>query len=221
MKFFKDRQSAGILLSKHLKKYKIQENTIVLAIPRGGVVVAKEVANGLNLPLDIIVTRKIGAPTQKELALGAVDGDGQVVWDEAMINDSRLMIEDLKEEVEAEVEEIKRRERVYRQGRKPLNLRNKTIILTDDGIATGATTLAAIKYLKNHGAKKIILAVPVASKESIERVKGEIGEDLPAGRQVGEIIVLETPDYFQAVGQFYQDFGEVTDKEVIQYLNYG
>lgn len=214
MKIFKDRQSAGKLLAKRLGHLSSDRGTIVLGIPRGGVVVAYEVAKQLHLPLDIIVTRKISHPNQPELALGAVDADGEVIWDREMIDDLGLMIDDLKGIVEDEVEEIRRREEIYRQGRKRLDITGKAVILVDDGIATGATTLAAIRFLKRHQVKKIILAVPVASKEAVERVIREIGE-------MGEIIVLEKPGYFHAVGQFYQNFLPVSDEEVVKYLNHG
>ena len=204
MKIFKDRQTAGKLLAKRLWGFKGVKGVIVLGIPRGGVVVAKELAKQLNLPLDIIVTRKIGHPDQPELAVGAVDPDGEMVWDQELANG-------LKVGVLGELREIKRREEIYRQGRSPLDVSNKTVILTDDGIATGATTLSAISYLKRHGAKKMILAVPVSSKEAIVRALGELGG-------FGEVVVLETPENFQAVGQFYQNFEEVSDEQVIQYL---
>jgi|SRR3989338_9235578 len=213
MKIFKDRQSAGKLLTKHLQEYKGTDNVVVLAIPRGGVVVAKEVASDLNLALDIIVTRKIGAPMQPELALGAVDADGEVVWDERMINDLGLKIEDLADTVKKEVEEIKRREKEYRHERPGLAklIEGKEIILVDDGIATGATTLAAVNYLKRHKAAKIVLAIPVASQEAANKLS----------EKVDQLIILETPEYFQAVGQFYEEFGEVTDEEVVELLNHG
>lgn len=207
MKIFKDRKSAGKLLARHLKQYKGQKNIMVLGIPRGGVVVAAEVAESLKLPLDIIVTRKIGHPNQPELAVGAVDEDGEVVDSAREFGE----ISELMEIVKKEVAEIKRREAVYRQGKKPLDIAGKTIILVDDGIATGSTTLAAINYLKKHQAKKIILAVPVASQEAVEKVIKQLGE-------VGEVIVLETPQYFQAVGQFYYQFEPVEDEEVVQLL---
>lgn len=211
MKIFKDRQAAGKLLSEHLKKNKHKKGVLVLGIPRGGVVVAKEVAKDLKLPLDIIVTRKIGAPNQPELALGAVDPDGEVVWDSKLLADLGFKIDDLRENVEDEVEEIRRREKVYRQGKKSLEIKGKTVILIDDGIATGSTTLSAINYLKRHKVKKIIPAVPVASKGTIADIKRELGK-------FGEVVVLETPEYFQAVGQFYHDFLPVSDQEVIQSL---
>ncbi len=207
MKIFKDRQSAGKILAKHLKG-DLGDKGIVLGIPRGGVVVAAEVAKELKLPLDIIVTRKIGAPMQPELALGAVDGDGKVVGEFGEVGE-------IREIIDREIGEIKRREKLYRGGRNPLEVSDKVVILVDDGIATGATILAAIRFLKRHQAKKIVLAVPVASKESVERVRGEIGEI----REIGEVIVLETPEDFQAVGQFYHEFLPVSDEEVIQLLS--
>lgn len=212
MKLFKDRKSAGQLLSKHLKKYKAKENTIVLAIPRGGVVVAYQIAKKLKLPLDIIITRKIGAPAQPELALGAVDADGNVIWDERLLQDTGFKKDELNPIINSEVDEIKRRESVYRLGKNPLNLTGQTVILVDDGIATGSTTLAAVNYLKKHRVKKVILAVPVASQDTKIKVLNKLGK-------FGEVIVLETPDYFQAVGQFYYEFEPVTDQEVVQLLN--
>lgn len=207
MKLFKDRQSAGKLLADRLKNTKAG---LVLGIPRGGVVVAAEIAKVLHLPLDIIVTRKIGAPNQPELALGAVDADGEAIWEEQLLRDLQLKIEDLRNEINKAQEEIRRREKTYRQERGPLKVENKTIILTDDGIATGSTTLAAINFLKKHQAKKIILAVPVASIDSVKKIKP----------RVSKIVVLETPQDFQAVGQFYYQFDPVTDEEVVQLLHH-
>lgn len=211
MKIFKDRKAAGILLAKHLKHYISQQNTMVLGIPRGGVVTAYEIAKKLKLPLDIIITRKIGAPTQPELALGAVDADGSVVWEEHLLDDLRLKIYDLRDKVLQEVEEIRRRERVYRQGKEAFDVSNKAIILTDDGIATGSTMLSAINYLRRHQVKKIILASPVASKDTAEKLS----------QMVDELIILETPIQFSAVGQFYHYFEPVEDNEVIEYLKHG
>lgn len=209
IKIFKNREAAGKLLAQRLKDIKAD---LVLGIPRGGVVVAAEVAHELKLPLDILVVRKIGAPFQKELALGAVDPDGEVLWEQELIDDLGLKINDLKDEIQIQREEIRRREDAYRNGKSPLEVENKIVILVDDGIATGATTQAAINYLKRHQVKKIILAVPVSSKDAIDKMVGEIGD-------MGEVIVLETPEYFEAVGQFYQDFPQVSDEEVVQLLN--
>lgn len=208
MKIFRDRKSAGKLLAEKLEKYKGRNNTIVLAIPRGGVVVAAQVAKDLNLPLDIVVTRKIGAPYQQELALGAVDGDGEVVWDQELLEQLQLKIENLKFKIDDELEEIKRRERLYRQVKELLDVKDKTVILVDDGIATGATILSAVKYLRRHKAKKIVLATPLASKESVQ-----VLEPL-----VEKVKILHIPVPFQSVGQFYQNFLPVSDQEVIQLL---
>ncbi|MBI3103676.1 phosphoribosyltransferase [Candidatus Daviesbacteria bacterium] len=221
---FKDRQSAGKILAKRLQDIqgvRGNKEAIVLGIPRGGVVVAHEVAKELKLSLDIIVTRKIGAPMQPELAVGAVDADGQVVWDYQLLKQLEFQISNFKFQIEEERNEIKRREQVYRQGRSLLDVSDKTVILVDDGIATGATTLAAIRFFKRHGARKIILAVPVASKEALDRMVGELGEVGPPAGEAGEIVVLEIPEHFQAVGQFYEEFGEVSDEEVVQLLNNG
>lgn len=206
MKIFKDRQTAGKLLAEKLHFFN-GRGTIVLGIPRGGVVVAAEIAQELKLPLDIIVTRKIPHPDQPELAIGAVDSDGQVIGE---VGKYGGII------VEKELAELKRREEKYRHARRPLAklIEGKVVILVDDGIATGATTLAAINYLKRHQAKKIILAVPVASREAVEKMIRELGE-------FGEVMVLETPENFAAVGQFYQEFQPVEDEEVIQLLANG
>ncbi|KKQ59782.1 MAG: Phosphoribosyltransferase [Candidatus Daviesbacteria bacterium GW2011_GWA2_38_17] len=204
MKIFKNRQAAGQVLAERLQNTKAD---LVLGIPRGGVVVAAEIAHELNLPLDIIVTRKIGASTQPELALGAVDPDGETVLDQALLD--QLKIENLKLKIDEEMKEIKRRENLYRHTRPGLAklVNGKTVILVDDGMATGVTTLAAVKYLKRHGAK-VILAVPVAPQEVVDKIRSE----------VDEAIFLEIPEYFQAVGQFYQSFDPVSDEEVVQYL---
>jgi len=207
MKIYKNRKSAGQILAERLKNIKAD---LVLGIPRGGVVVASEVVKKLKLPLDIIVTRKIGAPSQPELALGAVDPDAEVTWEENLMEDLRLEVGDLGDEVKKQWKELKRREDLYRGDMGDPNLEGKKVILVDDGMATGSTALAAVRYLKRHGAK-IILAIPVASKDAMDRVSREIGE-------TGEIIVLEIPDDFRAVGQFYQHFEPVTDEEVVQLL---
>lgn len=209
MLIFKDRKSAGKLLSKRLKGYKNKSDTLVLGIPRGGVVVAAEIARILKLPLDIVVTRKIGVPSQPELALGAVDSGGNVAWEESILKDTGLEPLKLKEEIEKEVKEIKRREGIYRAGKGSLNVLGKRTILVDDGVATGATMLSAIRFLRSISAKFIVLAVPVAAKESIRRLSGE----------ADETIVLHIPEHLMAVGSFYQNFTPVSDEEVIQLLS--
>lgn len=205
MKIFKDRESAGKILAQRLKSIKAD---LVLGIPRGGVVVAKEVARELNLPLDVLVVRKIGAPMQEELALGAVDPDGETVWEENLLGEVGIRREGLGDAIRNEWKEVKRREDVYRAGKADLNVENKRVILVDDGIATGATTLAAVSYLKRHKAK-VVLAIPVAAEEAVNKIKP----------QVDEAIFLEIPEYFQAVGQFYHQFPQISDQEVVQLLN--
>lgn len=198
MKIFKSRISAGKLLANRLKNIRAD---VVLGIPRGGVVVASEIAKFLKLPLDIIITRKIGTPNQEELALGAVDPDGEVIWEEGLVDD-------LKKEVQKALQELKRREKLYRHGRKELDISGKTVILVDDGMATGLTTLSAIKYLTRHEVK-VILAMPVVSQEALKKVTDEVEKS----------VVLEIPSYFQSVGQFYQQFLPVSDKEVVELLS--
>lgn len=206
---FKDRQAAGRLLAKRLVEYKNHSNTQVLAIPRGGVVVAYEVAKTLRVPLDIVITRKIGASHQPELAVGAVDPDGQVVWQKGLLENLELGTGALDGAVENQVQEIKRREQLYRQDRQPLDITGKTVILVDDGIATGATVLSAIRYLKRHRVRKIILAVPVAASATMDQLK-------PV---VDEAMIIYQPDSLGAVGQFYHNFEPVADKEVIKLLS--
>ncbi len=209
MKIFKNRKAAGKILAERLTGIKAD---LVLGIPRGGVVVASEVAKKLDLPLDIVVTRKIGAPGQPELALGAVDPDGEVTWEESLMEELSLEAGDLRDEVRKQWKELKRREDLYATHKRShlVKLKGKSVILTDDGMATGSTVLAAVRYLKRHGAA-VTLAIPVASKDAINKVQSELG-------QSAKSIVLEIPEQFRAVGQFYQEFEPVTDEEVVQLL---
>lgn len=209
MKIFKDRQSAGKLLANRLKN---TQADLVLGIPRGGVLVAKEIADRLGLPLDIIVTRKIGVPTQPELALGALDSDGEVVWDNELLEQLEFKILNFKFKIEEEWKEVKRREDLYRDGRPPLNVEGKIVVLVDDGIATGATVLSAINFLKRHGMKRVILAVPVVSQDTLDKIVRDIGG-------IGEVISLHSPENFQAVGQFYKEFNSVSDEQVVRTLS--
>lgn len=208
MVVFKDRSAAGELLANRLESYSNAKNTLVLGIPRGGVVVASEIAKSLNLPLDIVITRKIGAPDQKELALGAIDPSGEVVWDEQLLGELGTRREELRGEVDEQLEEIKRREKVYRQDKAPLDLKNKIVILVDDGIATGSTVQAAVNYLKKLGAKRIILSVPVISQDVLGRLD----------HNIDEMVILQKLDYLGAVGNFYGDFSPISDEEVIRLL---
>jgi putative phosphoribosyl transferase len=188
-----------------LEKCKDAKDTIILALPRGGVVVGYEIAKKLNLPLDIVVPRKIGAPGNPEFAIGAVTETGEAILNEEV---SGISDEYLKSEAKKEKGEAERRLKLYRGSRPPLDLENKTAVIVDDGLATGLTMRAAIKTAKKLGAKKIIVAVPIAPPETAELIK----------KESGEIIYLETPLLFGAVGAFYKKFGQTTDEEVIELL---
>ncbi|MBI5799058.1 MAG: phosphoribosyl transferase [Candidatus Yonathbacteria bacterium] len=205
MTVFKNRIEAGKKLSELLGKFK-GTNTIVLALPRGGVVVAREISEALNLPLDIIVTRKIGAPGNDEYAIGAIDLNGNGVWNEY----ERASVDQtwLKNKIESEKKEANRRFETYRKGKGALDLKNRTVIIVDDGIATGLTMQAAVAYAKHEGAEKIIVAAPVASFESVRALKN-----------TADVRVIETPVFFSAVGERYEDFPQVSDEEVVEVLS--
>ncbi len=203
---FKDRFDAGQQLAKKVKKF---EKPYVLAIPRGGVVIGIEISKKLKCPLDIIVARKMGAPGNPELAIGAVTADGDLFLDEQLVEQVGVRHEYILEEQEAQMKEAERREDVYRSGREELSLKGKTAILVDDGLATGATMEAAVRSVKRCGAKKVVVAVPVAPQETVGRFK----------QLVDEVVVLSTPKSFWAIGQFYSDFPQVSDEEVVSILN--
>jgi len=197
---WRDRREAGRYLAEALKEFK-NKDVLVLAIPRGGVVVGDEVATALNAALDVVVPRKIGAPFNPELAIGAIAADGSKVLDQNLIQRLDVSEEYLKKEIERQTEEIKRRISEYRGDRPPLEIEEKTVILVDDGVATGATTLAAIKYLRNKKPAQIILAIPVGPPDTVEKLK----------KEVDRLICLSIPSLFYAVGQFYEQFEQTTD----------
>lgn len=206
---FQDQISAGGLLAKELVKYKDQDAAIILAIPRGGVATGFGLAKKLHLPLDVIVTRKIGAPDNPELAIGAVgETEGSLWLNKALVSQLGVADDYLDSEVKIQKLEIKRREKVYRQGKKPLDLKNKVVILVDDGLATGATMMAAIRETRNNQPEKIVVAVPVAPPETVEELK----------KEADEVICLETPRLFFAVSQWYQNFKQYSDEEVIKLM---
>lgn len=204
---FKNREEAGRLLAKELLEYKGQ-NIMVLAIPRGGVVVGRVVADLLQVPLDIIVVRKIGSPNNPELAIGAVSPGQTVYWDWDLIKKlaiSRKLRSILKK---SKLQEQKDREKLLRGDKDYDNIKDKIIILIDDGVATGATVLAAKKFLRKK-VKAVILAVPVASRDVLTNIE----------RYFDRIIALSVEEKFYAVGQFYQEFSQVEDNEVLEILN--
>jgi putative phosphoribosyl transferase len=205
---FKDRIEAGEKLAEKFKEYSEKKNTIILALPRGGVVVGFEIAKKLNLPLDLVVTRKIGAPNNEEYAIGAITENGEGIFDQRAINHLGVTKEYLNKKIVEEKKEAQRRLKGYRVGRQPLDLKNKTVIIVDDGLATGLTMRAAIKSVKKQKVKEIIVAIPVTARDSLEIVKNE----------VNKVIYLDSPTYFGAVGAFYENFGQTTDKEVINLM---
>lgn len=188
-----------------LSSYK-ESGSLLVAIPRGGVVVAKAISDMLNIPLTLVLTRKIGAPGQSELAIGAVASGGIVVRDERLISDLSVSEKYINKEIKKEIKVIAQRQKKY--GKCTVNMGRKTAILVDDGIATGATVKAAIAYLRKQKVNKVILAVPVAPKDAVEELKP----------LVDKVIVLDTPDDFSSVGQFYRYFPQVTDEEVVSLL---
>lgn len=206
---FKDRRDAGTKLALKLRSYKDSAHAIVLGLPRGGVVVAYEVAKQLNLPLDIIVACKISLPINPEMALGAITSDGETVFDNEIIQMLQVGQDYIDHEVEKEKKEALRRLACYRKNKKSLSLQGKIVILIDDGVATGATMKVAIKSVSAMGAKKIIIAIPVAPPEFIQEIK----------KKVDAVICLEEPEGFVAVGAYYENFAQVKDAEVIDLLN--
>jgi len=201
---FKNRHEAGKKLAEKLKKYKNKKDVIVLGIPRGGVEVAFDIAKLLKVPLSIVVTKKIGHPTESEFAIGAVS-PGNYIVDEGYSKKAGEKY--IKKTVREMNREIKRRYKTYTRGKLP-QIKNKVAIVVDDGLATGYTMLAAIKYVKSKNPKKIIIAVPVSAQDSFEKVKA----------MVDEVICLHIPAFFGAVGSFYQDFLQLEDEEVKSYL---
>jgi putative phosphoribosyl transferase len=206
IKLFQDRKEAGIKLAGRLSRYKAVENILILALPRGGVPVAFEVAKSLEAPLEVFITRKLRFPDNAELALGALAENGEIFLNEGLVDYYSEGY--LKEEVSYQKEEIKRRQIQYRDGRELPSLIGKVIILIDDGVATGATMMATIHALRASDVKKLIVAVSVAPSEIV----GELS------RLADDVVVLYTPSPFVAVGVYYLDFRQVSDEEVKGYL---
>ena len=202
---FESRKGAGRLLADRLKKY--GKDCLVLAIPRGGVVIGAEIARALSCALDVIIIRKLGAPGNPELAIGATTSRGGKVLDQKLIDKLQATSEYVNSELEKQILEAKRRESLYTKEKK-LDLLGKTVILVDDGIATGATVEAAIHAVREEAPTKVILAIPVAPSQTVERLR----------IQVDELVVLSTPEQFWAIGEFYDDFPQVSDEEVLKIL---
>jgi len=205
---FEDRVEAGKRLAEQLLEYR-KKDVIVLAIPRGGVIVGYYVAHRLGAALDLIIPRKVGAPMNSELAIGAVSQDGTTVLNDELVRMLHIPERYIKEESNRQIQEIDRRMKKYRGEGKPLpTLASKTVIIVDDGIATGATVRAAIMSIRKQRPAAIVVAVPVGPKDTIMTLKNE----------ADRVVCLEVHEFFQAIGQFYRDFGQTSDEEVIQLL---
>jgi predicted phosphoribosyltransferase len=208
MALFKDRVDAGKRLAKELSKYASRSDVLILALPRGGVPVAFEVAKALNVRMDVFIVRKLGVPGYEELAMGAIASDNIRVLNKDVVKSFNIPEQVIERVAANELKELERRERTYRGDRPKLELSNKIIILIDDGLATGATMRAAAAAVKTKSPAKIVIAVPTAARDTCEAF----------GKEVDEIICIATPEPFYGVGAWYGDFSQTTDKEVCDLL---
>jgi putative phosphoribosyl transferase len=203
---FRDRQEAGHLLAARLAHFRGQPDALILGLARGGVLVARAVAEELQLPWEILIVRKLGVPWQPELALGAVAEDSEPIFDPTIFAECALPQEEVDRMVARERHEIARRQQIYRGGRKLPPLRGLTVIVVDDGLATGSSMLAAVRALRVDEPARIVVAVPVGPLSTCHQLRGE----------ADEVVCLETPQHFGSVGSWYDDFRQVSDQEVRQ-----
>ena len=211
MRRYANRSDAGRELAAALGRGRDLGNAVVLGLPRGGVPVAYEIANALSLPLDVLVVRKLGVPSQPELAMGALASGGAVVWNEEVLHFLSIADEERDRVIARERTELERRELAYRGRRPSLALAGRVVILVDDGLATGATMEAAVRSVRQLGAESVIVAVPVAAPESRDRI-AELAD---------EVVCLHAPAFFSAVWQWYEDFSQTSDQEVKRLLQNG
>jgi len=207
---FKDRLEAGRKLARRLAEYAGRKDVIVLALPRGGVPVAYEVAKSLNAPFDVFIVRKLGVPGHEELAFGALASGGATVFNETIVRALRIPVELLTKVIEREQKELERREHLYRKDRPPLDVNGKTVIIVDDGLATGATMSAAVLALEKAGPKEVIAAVPVSAEQACREFLAQTN---------ARCISVATPEPFYGVGMWYEDFAQTTDQEVQKFLD--
>lgn len=210
-RIFVDRKAAGVALGRELQRRVLRPPLLVLGLPRGGVPIAYEVARMLHAPLDVMLVRKIGMPGQPELAMGAIASGGIVIHEPRMEKDFPDLKHAFNRVAEDERMELERRERVYRAGLAPLDLEEKTVILVDDGLATGSTMLAAVRAAHRTGAAAIIVAAPVASRDAAMLIQPE----------ADAVVILEIPTPFFAIGEWYQHFEQLDDAEVCRLLELG
>lgn len=205
---FTDRVEAGRLLAEHLIDYRQASETVVLALPRGGVPVAYEICQKLQLPLDVFLVRKLGVPGQEELAMGAIAEEDVTIFNEEIIRDLQIEKSFIDQVIKEQQAVISERAKRYRQKRKPLSIKNKTVILVDDGIATGATMKAAIMAIRKRHCANLIVAVPVAPPDTLAAMEP----------MVDKLICLQAPEPFYAIGSWYADFSQTSDEEVCELL---
>jgi predicted phosphoribosyltransferase len=205
---YRDRTEAGRLLAERLGAYADRPEVIVLALPRGGVPVGYEVARALHAPLDVFIVRKLGVPGHEELAMGAVATGGVRVLNDQVVRGLGIPDSVIDAVASWELEELRRRERLYRGDRPPPDVRGKTVILVDDGLATGSTMLAAVRALRQQQPARIVVAVPIAAPDTCELLRAE----------VDDVVCAVTPEPFYAVGLWYRDFSQTTDEEVRELL---
>lgn len=205
---FANRVEAGRLLAAELVTRKLQGDVMVLALPRGGLPVGQEVAKSFGAPLDVVIVRKLGVPWRPELAMGAIASGSFQTLDEALIGGLRIPREEIDAVVARESAEVARREKLYRRGRPALDLHGRTVVLVDDGLATGSTMLVAARYVRSLKPRKTVIAVPVGSVQAFQRLR----------KEADDCVCLATPVPFAAVGEWYVDFRQVTDAEVQHFL---
>lgn len=205
---FRDRRDAGTRLASKLLKYRDNKDVLVLALPRGGVMTGYETARALGVPMDVLIVRKLGVPWQPELAAGALSETGALVLNKLVVSGYKISKKFLEKEVSRQKEEISRRIELYRNGKDIAGLEDKIIILVDDGVATGATMKAAVETLREAKITKLVVAIPVSPADTAEELRG-ISD---------EFVCMETHGDFLAVGNYYQDFTEVSDEEVVGLL---
>jgi putative phosphoribosyl transferase len=205
---FRDRKEAGRYLAGKIEEYAERKDVIILALPRGGVPVAFEVSTALKLPLDIFLVRKLGVPGQEELAMGAIASGGVRVLNEQIVQDLGIPDYAIAAAAAQEQRELERREKLYRRDMDPLDVKGKSVILIDDGLATGASMRAAALALRQLKAKEVIVAVPVAAPDTCEAFRSE----------VDRVVCAKTPEPFFGVGMWYENFSQTTDQEVIELL---
>jgi predicted phosphoribosyltransferase len=207
-RIFRNRVEAGRELATRLARFATADDVVILALPRGGVPVAAEVAKALGKPFDLLLVRKLGLPGWEETAMGAIASGGTVVMNDDLVEQLRVPDAEIDAAIRRETRELERREELYRGGRPPAEVTGKTVLVVDDGIATGATMLAALRLLRRQRAGRIVVATPVAPPDTVERL----------ARDADEVVTLAEPEPFGAVGRWYEDFSQTTDDEVRRLL---